>query len=135
MQTISNYVSVLIAFVTNIIIARHLSPAELGLFAISLALTGLLDALREGGVNAYIIQHKSSKLGVLQSAFTAAVFLSAISAIILFSVAPSAGVFFDAPEITSILWIIGSRLSALSLRSNTHGNSAKRDAFPGTSDH
>ncbi|MGI9501407.1 MAG: oligosaccharide flippase family protein, partial [Geminicoccaceae bacterium] len=106
LATINNYITVLIAFATNIIIARHLTPGELGIFAISLALTGLLEALREGGVNAYIIQHKSSALDVLQSAFTAATILSLSSALVLIGIAPLAGRFFDAPEITSILWII-----------------------------
>ncbi len=106
LATISNYVTVLIAFGTNIVVARNLAPAEFGLFVISLALTGLLDALREGGVNAYIIQHESGGLKMFQSAFTAAAILSLLSAAILIGAAPLAGVFFSAPEITSILWII-----------------------------
>lgn len=106
LATVSNYATVLIAFATNIVIARHLTPAELGLFAISLALTGLLDALREGGVNAYVIQHKSDELEILQAAFTAATLLSLFSAAVLFGIAPLAGGFFGAPEIEIILWII-----------------------------
>ena len=107
LATIGNYATVLIAFLTNVIVARELTPAELGLFAISLAMTGLLDALREGGVNAYIIQHKTGGLNVLQSAFTAAVVLSALSAVLLFGAAPLAGEFFNASDIKWLLWTIG----------------------------
>jgi O-antigen/teichoic acid export membrane protein len=107
LATVSNYVTVLIAFVTNIIIARHLTPLELGIFAISIALAGLLDALREGGVNAYVIQHKSDALNVLRSAFTAASVLSLVSALLLWSLAPLAGDVFNTTDITTILWIIG----------------------------
>ncbi|MEL6961997.1 MAG: oligosaccharide flippase family protein [Pseudomonadota bacterium] len=106
LATVSNYVTMLISFGAMLIIARQLTPTEFGIYSISLASTGFLNALREGGVNAYIIQHQSDDLDVLQAAFTAATFLSLTSALILLIMAPLAGDFFNAPEVTSILWII-----------------------------
>jgi len=106
LATISNYATALIYFGSTMIIARQLTPAEFGIFSISIASTGFLNALREGGVNAYVIQHKSGELPLLQAAFTAATILSLLSALILAIAAPFAGDFFNAPEVTTILWII-----------------------------
>lgn len=106
LATVSNYATMLISFGTMLIIARQLTPTEFGIFSISIASSGFLNALREGGVNAYIIQHQSDDIQVLQAAFTAATFLSLASAFILAVMAPFAGEFFNAPEVTSILWII-----------------------------
>ncbi|MEM7044540.1 MAG: oligosaccharide flippase family protein [Pseudomonadota bacterium] len=106
LATFGNYATMLISFASMLIIARQLTPAEFGIFSISVASTGILNALREGGVNAYVIQHKSADLDILQAAFTAAMLLSVASALILLLVAPFAGTFFNAPEVTTILWII-----------------------------
>ena len=106
LATISNYATTLIYFASTVIIARQLTPAEFGIFSISIASTAFLNALREGGVNAYIIQHKTGGLDMLQAAFTAATILSLASALILAVMAPFAGDFYRSPEVTVILWII-----------------------------
>lgn len=107
-----NYASIVISFAANVIIARKLTPEEFGLFAIAMASTGILTALRESGVNAYIIQHDTADRATLQAAFTAVLAISAAAGALLLALAPAAAAFFEADSLRHLLWIIAIGFAA-----------------------
>ncbi len=99
------YGSAILSLGAMLVVSRLLTPAEFGLYAIALAAANLLNVLRDGGVGAYIIQHKQANMPVLRAAFTATSIFSLLCATGLILIAPWAGVFYGAVEVTHLVWI------------------------------
>jgi O-antigen/teichoic acid export membrane protein len=57
---IERYALIAISLASNILIARLLSPEEIGLYSVSLAVIGIAQVLRDFGVGGYLIQEKIS---------------------------------------------------------------------------
>ncbi len=62
------YVLLVLQFVTSLVIARLLTPAELGVFSIAAVLIGIGHTLRDLGVVEYVIQEKELTQARLRSA-------------------------------------------------------------------
>ena len=54
----SNWVTAAIAMVASVIVARMMQPAELGVFTVTMAVSGLLSTLQLAGANEYLIYSK-----------------------------------------------------------------------------
>ena len=89
-----------------IILARILSPNDLGLFGIALLTLSILEAFSQTGFNTALIQKKGDTKGYLNSAWS----MSALRGLILFSLlyflAPYASIFFNAPESSYIIRVL-----------------------------
>ena len=55
---IENYTITFFQFVSSVIIARILTPAEIGIFSIAVLMSGLAGTVRDFGVTQYLIQEK-----------------------------------------------------------------------------
>ena len=55
---VENYTITFFQFISSIIIARILTPADLGVFSIAVLLSGLAGTVRDFGVTQYLIQEK-----------------------------------------------------------------------------
>src|SRR5699024_6666453 len=51
------YTGFLITLPTIMILSRLLTPAQIGVFSIAMAVTGLIHMLRDFGVSEFIVQH------------------------------------------------------------------------------
>ena len=54
----SSWVTAAIAMVASVIVARMMQPAELGVFTVTMAVSGLLSTLQLAGANEYLIYSK-----------------------------------------------------------------------------
>jgi O-antigen/teichoic acid export membrane protein len=97
------------AFVTLIgtmIIARLLTPNELGAFSIAMAVTAFLTALRNFGTSNYLVQASEIDQDVVGSAFTATALISWSLGTLLLLSRYSIANFFGAPEIAPIMALL-----------------------------
>jgi len=90
---------------TTAIMARLLTPAETGLFMIGYGLILLIEAFRDFGVGAYIVQTRTPDLPTVRTAFTINLLMSIVMGLGLFTAAPWIGQAYDAPELVTILRI------------------------------
>lgn len=82
------YTALLLQFVSTVIIARLLSPAEVGIFSISAALIAIAHTMRDFGLGDYIIQEKELDAEKVNTAFTITVVIGVCLAIVLMVAAP-----------------------------------------------
>src|SRR5574343_1222896 len=65
-----------IQFVSSVVLARLLSPEEIGIFSIGSLILAMSHELRDMGINSYLIQERDLNPKRLQTAATIAVIMS-----------------------------------------------------------
>lgn len=89
-----------------IILARILSPNDLGLFGIALLTLSILEAFSQTGFNTAIIQKKEDTERYLDSAWSMAVLRGILLFVLLYFLAPYVAIFFKAPESSKIIRVL-----------------------------
>lgn len=95
-----------INFATSIVLARLLTPAEIGIFSVAFVFAGLLRTIRELGIGAYIVQEPDLTEARLRSAFGVAAFIAILTGAIVAAMAPFVGAFYRESGITDVLLVV-----------------------------
>ena len=103
MQTVIQFA---IDFTASLIVARLLSPHEIGAFSIALAAVVIAQTLRSAGVNMFLIAAPSLDKDKIRTALGLAMVASFAFAILIFITAPLIAAFYREPVITQVLRII-----------------------------
>ena len=72
----SQIINLIVTFTTSVVVARMLGPFELGIYAMALAVSGVLTAILSFGTQAYVVREGELDPLVLRSAFTVNITLS-----------------------------------------------------------
>ena len=95
-----------ISIVSIAILARLLSPDEIGIFSVATSIAFLATELRSFGVSEYLIREKEINTGKIRTVLGVMVIMSWGLAILLIGGAPWFAHFYDNPELRNLLWII-----------------------------
>jgi O-antigen/teichoic acid export membrane protein len=93
-------------FVTTVLIARLLSPYEMGVFAAALAVVGLLGIVRSFGLSNYVIRAQVLTPTMLATTFTINVLLSMLIAALVAGTAILGGAILDEPGVRRVLLVV-----------------------------
>lgn len=88
------YLLIAIQLASGMILARLLTPEEIGIYSVSLAVVGIAQVLRDFGIGSFLIQAKSLSEQHIRTAFGFSLVAGMTLFMILFSVAPLAGSFY-----------------------------------------
>ena len=66
---VERYLLIVLALLSNILLARLLTPEEIGLYSVSLAVIGIAQVLRDFGVGTFLIQEKNLTEAHIRTAF------------------------------------------------------------------
>lgn len=108
-----NYGVMALQFACSIILARILSPSEIGIYSVAASLIALAQAVRDFGVGQYIIQEKDLTQDRIRSAFSAALIVAFLLAMITVSVATMAADFYKEPGIGNVLFVLALNFLAI----------------------
>lgn len=90
------YGTVTINLIGTALIARLLSPDQIGIYLVGAAFVFLVEAIRDFGISGYLIQAQEVCSETLRSAFTATLVLAALSGLALFAASgPIASLYGD----------------------------------------
>ena len=103
---IERYFSIMVALGSNMLLARLLTPEQIGMYSVSLAVIGLAHVLREFGVGNFLIQQKDLNDNHVRTAFGLALVLGGTLALVIFAIAPWTARFYDAPEMAGLMRIV-----------------------------
>lgn len=92
-----------IQFISNIVIARLLTPAEIGVYSTSAALLALMYVVREFGISAFIIQERELTEAKIRTAFGLMILLSWPIAVLVWLGSNYIASWYGQPEIGDIL--------------------------------
>jgi len=99
------YTNLLMSVPTIIIVSRLLTPAQVGVFSLGMAVTGLIHSLRDFGVSDYLVQVRDVNDGVAQTAFTINVIIAWTLGVLVFLSAGYVADFYSEPGLADLLKI------------------------------
>lgn len=102
----SRYASLLIQIATTVVIARLLSPSEIGIYSVGAAFVALGHLLRDFGSGTYLIQEKELTVDRIRAAFSVTLLLSWLVALITNLIGPIAAQFYDQIGLEDILTLL-----------------------------
>lgn len=105
---VERYLLIAIGLAGSMIIARLLTPEEIGIYSVSLAVIGIAQVLRDFGIGNYLIQERQLEEGHIRTAFGCSLLLGGSLALIIYSAAPFAAAFYADERMTVVV-----RISAL----------------------
>jgi O-antigen/teichoic acid export membrane protein len=100
------YTNAAVAFISVIVLARLLTPEDIGVFSVAAAITALAHVLRDFGVASYIVQEKELTPARLQSAFTATLLVSWSLALVLVASSGPLSAFYAVEGLQSVLLLL-----------------------------
>jgi len=114
-QTLQTLVSIISQFVYIGIMARLLSKADFGLMAIAGGFIGIGTIFSEGGMSAALIQRKKITQKHMNAALQGGIIFGFLFFILLFFTAKYIAVYFNQPELTLLIKVIGVNIILHSL--------------------
>lgn len=99
----SKYSDLVISFVSVIILARLLTPAEIGIYSVGMGVVILAHVLRDFGVGNYLIQEQELTRERIQTAFGVAILIAWSLAGILFLLSQPVAEFYSEPRLKQFL--------------------------------
>lgn len=108
LSLLERYLLIVLALASNIILARLLTPEQIGIYSVSLAVIGIAQVLRDFGIGNYLIQAKELDEGHVRTAFGLSLIIGGSLFVFVAAVAPSAADFYGEGRMVSTL-----RISAL----------------------
>lgn len=100
------YLLILLALASNVILARLLTPEEVGIFSVSLAVIGIAQVLRDFGVGNFLIQERNLTDEHVGTAYGISLILGFSFFSVLFFAAPSLADFYAEPRLTTTLRLV-----------------------------
>jgi O-antigen/teichoic acid export membrane protein len=105
-QFLNSYSGTGIAFVSVVILARLLTPQEIGVFSVCMAFVGFLHTLRDFGIGAYLLQERQLDNDVLRSAYGLALLFAWSAGGILALSSGMVADFFHEPGVQSVTLVL-----------------------------
>jgi O-antigen/teichoic acid export membrane protein len=105
---LEKYANTAINLASTLVLARLLSPAEIGVFSVGAAVVGIMHSLRDFGVTNYLIQEREVDREKLRTAFTVTLGLSWLFAAVLLAGADWAAGFYREEGIRQIVWVMAA---------------------------
>jgi O-antigen/teichoic acid export membrane protein len=119
-----------IGLASIMILARLLTPKDIGVFSIAAAVIALAHPLRDFGVGGYLIQEKDLTTERIQAAFAVTLLTSwLVAALIALGAVPIAH-FYNEPGLTTVLWVLTLSLLAIPLAAPRLALLRRDMAFP-----
>jgi len=103
---VERYLSIVMQFGASIIIARLLTPEEIGIYSVGAVIVGLAHVLRDFGVTNYLIQEKDLTATKIRAAFTATLIIAWGVAGLLFLSGPWLAEYYEEPGMQQVVSVL-----------------------------
>ncbi len=100
------YSSMAIHFVSTVILARLLTPEEIGIFAVGMAIVAMSHSFRDFGAGSYIVQERELSPARVRAAFTVTLAMAWTVAIVLLTCSALVADFYKEPGIRDVLKVL-----------------------------
>lgn len=104
----AKYSDLAISTVSVMIIARLLTPAEIGVYSVGMAVAALAHVLRDFGVGNYLIQEKELTRDRVRTALGVAILIAWAMALVLFASSGAVARFYGEPGLRQMLIVLSA---------------------------
>jgi O-antigen/teichoic acid export membrane protein len=99
------YALIIINLASNLLIARLLTPAQIGVYSVTLAVMSIAQVLRDFGVASYLIQEKELTDDHIRTALGVTLVIGVGLGLVVFGAAPWVADFYREPLMRDLLWL------------------------------
>lgn len=99
------YALIVINLASNLLIARLLTPSEIGVYSVTLAVMSIAQVLRDFGVASYLIQEKDLTDDHVRTALGVTLVIGVGLGLVVFGAAPWVAGFYGEPLMRDLLWL------------------------------
>ncbi|MBE9527339.1 MAG: lipopolysaccharide biosynthesis protein [Proteobacteria bacterium] len=100
------YAAIFIQFFSTIILARLLTPEDIGIYSVASVIVGLAHMFRDFGVSQYIVQEKELTIDKIRSAFGAAILFAWTMAVVLFFLKSLVANFYSDERLEDVIFVL-----------------------------
>lgn len=93
-------------YLRTLIVARLLSPSQVGVFGLATLVFALIELLTETGINIFLIQRKDEIEKYLDTAYVTSIIRGFLIGIVLFFLSPFIASFFHAPDVLFLMQVL-----------------------------
>ena len=103
---LDRYAALVMNIVSSMVIARLLTPAELGVFSVVMVLTALVSALRDLGAGQYLLQEKELTHARMSATWTVQVGMGWLMALVVLAAAYPVAHFYTEPAMLGVMAVL-----------------------------
>ena len=107
-SVVQRYAQIALSLGGSMVLARLLSPEQIGIYSVSVAVLAVVQVLRDFGIGSFLIQQKNLEQTHVQTAFGLSLIVGATLFTLLFAAAPAVARFYEEPQLIGTV-----RISAL----------------------
>lgn len=99
------YALIAVNLVSNLLIARLLTPDQIGVYSVTLAVISIAQVLRDFGVASYLVQVKDLTEDHIRTALGVTLIIGVGLGLVVFGAAPWVADFYKEPLMRELLWL------------------------------
>jgi O-antigen/teichoic acid export membrane protein len=103
---LDRYSGLVLAIASSMILARLLTPAEVGIFSVTMVLLSYLSSLRDLGAGQYLLQEKELTHERIRATWTVQLGLGLLFALVVFLASGPVSDFYNEPRMRSIMLVL-----------------------------
>lgn len=111
--SLASVVNLLLNLLSTVIVARLLTPADIGVFSIAVSLTAFAHILREFGIGQFLVQLKDLTRDHLRAGFTALLMIAWTLAAVMALAAIPVAAFYSQPGVRDVFWVLALNFMVL----------------------
>ena len=123
------YLGLMISIASTMVLARLLTPGEVGIYSMCAAFTAVAGILRDFGVSEYIIQEKELTRGKLRSAYAVAFIVAWSIGLVAFASRDVLAEFYKEPRVAEVMLVLTLHFLILPVSSPTFAMLNRNLAF------
>ena len=103
---LDRYSGLVLNIVSSMILARLLTPADIGVFSVTTVLLSFMLAFRDMGASQYLVQEKELTTDRIRATWTMQLGLGLLLALITLLASSPVAVFYKEPRMQAIMWVL-----------------------------
>lgn len=115
----AKYVTVGLKLLSFLVIARLLTPEEIGLYSVAVAVIGIAQLLRDFGIGSYLIQERELSDERIRTAFTITLLVSLMLFLFVIAAARPAAAFYEDDRLSRVLMLLSINFLLVPFNSTT----------------
>lgn len=103
---LDRYASLVISVVSSMVIARLLTPAEIGVFSVTVVLLTLVSTIRDMGAGQYLVQEKELTIDRIRAVWAVQLGLGLAMSIVVLLASYPVAVFYEEPRMRDVMLVV-----------------------------
>lgn len=103
---VDRYASLLVSVISSMVIARLLTPADIGVFSVTMVLLMFVATVRDLGAGQYLVQEKELTVDRIRAVWAVQLGLGLLLAFLVFLASYPVAVFYEEPRMHNIMLVV-----------------------------